>query len=80
MKPIMRSASFFMTKEKGIVSRLVQHVYGKREILEDTSPDIQWKAEDLEFDPLVCQKSGRDAHELASNLMDDPWTKSLKHL
>ena len=55
----------------GVVTRLAEHVLGRRVHRQDDQAAVRWKSEDLRFRPIDCKRVGGDAGELAAMLLDD---------
>ena len=60
-----------MSRENSIVSHLANHIFGKRERVEEEPPNLEWSPDDLAFEVKTCHKAGADAQELCNLLLAD---------
>lgn len=57
--------------ESNILDRLVKHLFGKRETVDDLENDCKWKYEDLQIPQRTIERSRDDVKELLSLIDDD---------
>lgn len=58
-------------KGSNVLDRLVKHLFGKRETVDDLDNDCKWNYEDLQIPQRTIQRSRDDVKELLSQIDDD---------